>query len=64
MTGEGMAAIIASVSALCGTLGNMVIQLKQLGMSKSNSDKLDDVHAATTSIAEATGTHKALDEKV
>lgn len=60
MSGEGLAAVIGSVATLVGVLGNVVLQLKQLKMSKSNSDKLDDVHDATTSIAEATGTHKIL----
>lgn len=60
MTGEGMAAVIGSIATLVGVLGNVVLQLKQLKMSKSNSDKLDDVHQATANIAEATGTHKVL----
>lgn len=60
MTGEGIAAVIGSIATLVGVAGNVVLQLKQLKMSRSNSDKLDDVHAATTSIAEATGTHKTL----
>lgn len=61
MTGEGIAAVIGSLATLIGVAGNVVLQLKQLKMSRSNSDKLDDVHAATTSIAEQTGTHKALE---
>lgn len=61
MSGEGIAAIIASLATLVGVAGNVVLQLKQLKMTRSNSDKLDDVHAATTSIAESTGTHKALE---
>lgn len=62
MTGEGIAAVIGSLATLVGVAGNVVLQLKQLKMSRSNSDKLDDVHAATASIAESTGTHKVLDE--
>lgn len=67
MTGESIAAVIGSFATLCGVLGNLAVQLKQLNLSKSNaqkldanSDKLDDVHSATVSIAEQTGTHKAL----
>lgn len=67
MSGEGIAAIIASLATLVGVAGNVVLQLKQLKLSNANSDKLDaqggkidEVHAATTTLVEATGTHKAL----
>jgi hypothetical protein len=67
MSGEGIAAIIASLATLVGVAGNVVLQLKQLKLSNANSDKLDaqggkidEVHAATTTLVEATGTHKVL----
>ena len=67
MTGEGIAAVIGSVATLVVAAGNFALQWKQLSLSKSNSqkldsnsDKLDEVHSATTSIAQQTGTHKAL----
>jgi hypothetical protein len=67
MSGEGIAAVIGSLATLVGVLGNVVLQLKQMKMSKSNSDKLDDqgnkldeVHAATAAIVESTGTHQVL----
>lgn len=67
MSGEGIAAILASVATLATALGNVVLQLRQAKVSASNSDKLDaattkidEVHAATTAIAESTGTHQIL----
>lgn len=67
MSGEGIAAVIGSLATLIVAAGNFALQWKQLSLSKSNSDKLDansdkldDVHLATTSIAESTGTHKVL----
>jgi hypothetical protein len=67
MSGEGIAAVIGSLATLVVAAGNFALQWKQLTLSKSNtqkldanSDKLDDVHAATASIAESTGTHKTL----
>lgn len=60
MSGEGLAAVIGSIATLVVAVGNVVLQLKQMKISKSNSDKLDDVHQATANIAEATGTHKVL----
>jgi hypothetical protein len=70
MTGEGIAAIVASVTTLIVAIGNMILAFKQAKVSASNSDKLDvaagkiaEVHAATTSIVEATGAHPALPEK-
>lgn len=67
MTGEGIAAVIGSLATLVGVLGNVVLQLKQLKLSRSNSDKLDEsagkldeVHAATAAIVESTGTHQVL----
>lgn len=61
MTGEGMAAVIGSVATLAGVLGNLVLQLRQATLSKSNAAKLDEVHTATVSIAENTGAHKTLE---
>jgi hypothetical protein len=67
MSGEGLAAVIGSFATLCGVLGNLAVQFKQLNLSKSNaqkldanSDKLDDVHESTKALAEQTGTHKTL----
>lgn len=67
MSGEGIAAILTSVATLAGVLGNVVLQLRQAKLSAANSDKLDaqggkidEVHAATTSIVEATGAHPVL----
>lgn len=53
--------MICAVATLVAAIGNFALQWQQLKLSRSNSDKLDDVHAATTSIAESTGTHKALE---
>ena len=61
MTGEGIAAVIGSVATLAGVLGNVVLQLRQAKLSQSNATKLDEVHAATTAMVEATGSHKTLD---
>lgn len=60
MSGEGIAAILASLATLVGVCGNVVLQLKQAKLSASNAEKLDAVHAATTAIVEATGTHQTL----
>lgn len=67
MTGEGIAAIIASASGLLTSLATVILQLRQAKLSASNADKLDaqgskidEVHAATAAIAESTGTHQVL----
>lgn len=76
MTGEGIAAIILAAGTVAGQIGTIFMQFQQRKMSKSNSDKIDEntaltkdtaakvevVHAATTAIQEATGTHRALSE--
>lgn len=62
MTGEGIAAIILAGGTVAGQIATIVMQFMQRKITRSNSDKLDEVHAATTSIAENTGTHKALTE--
>lgn len=67
MTGEGIAAILASVATLATALGNVVLQLRQTrkidentALTKDTAAKVEVVHAATTAIAEATGNHKIL----
>jgi hypothetical protein len=60
MTGEGIAAIILAGGTVAGQIATIVMQFAQAKLSRSNADKLDDVHAATASIAESTGTHKTL----
>jgi hypothetical protein len=67
MTGEGLAAVLTSAATLVGVICTFVVQMKQLKLSASNSDKLDaqggkidEVHTATTSIVEATGAHQVL----
>jgi hypothetical protein len=74
VTGEGIAAIVASVSTLVGILGNIVLQLRQMKVSAGNSEKIDantkltqetaqkleEVHAATAALIEVTGTHQIL----
>lgn len=62
MTGEGIAAIILAGGTVAGQIATIVMQFTQRRITKANSDKLDDVHAATASIAESTGTHKALSD--
>lgn len=61
MTGEGVAAIILAGGTVAGQIATIVMQFRQAKLSKSNADKLDDVHQATTSIAEQTGVHKVLE---
>jgi hypothetical protein len=67
MTGEGIAAILVGIGTLATQLSSIALQFKQGKVSQANSDKLDaqggkldEVHAATAAIQEATGTHKAL----
>lgn len=67
MSGEGIAAILVGIGTLAAQLSSIVLQFKQAKVSAANSDKLDaqggkidEVHAATTSIAEATGAHPVL----
>jgi hypothetical protein len=61
MSGEGIAAIILAGGTVAGQIATIVLQFMQRKITKANSDKLDDVHQATTSIAENTGTHRSLD---
>lgn len=67
MTGEGIAAILVGIGTLATQLSSIVMQMKQAKVSASNSDKLDvqggkidEVHAATTTLVESTGTHQVL----
>jgi hypothetical protein len=67
VTGEGAAAVIASLATLVGVIINGLLQLKQMQLSRSNAEKLDsqggkidEVHAATAAIAEQTGPHPTL----
>lgn len=71
MSGEGIAAIIASVGSLATALGTVVLQLRQTritsqkidantALTQATAEKVDEVHAATTVIVEATGSHKIL----
>ena len=70
MTGDqwqGIAAFTIAIGSLLGTIGTLVMQLRTSKVANSNAAKLDEqggkidkVHAATTAIAEQTGTHKAL----
>lgn len=67
MTGEGIAAILASVATLATAVGNVVLQLRQTrkidentALTKDTAAKVEVVHAATTAIQEATGNHKIL----
>lgn len=76
MTGEGIAAIILAAGTVAGQLGTIFMQFQQRKVSRSNSDKIDEntkvtkataqkvdeVHTATTTLVEATGTHRALSE--
>lgn len=72
-TGEGIAAIVASISALGGTVITGILQLRQAKLSAVNTqklvvqdqkmdeqtEKLDAVHAATNVlVASATGSHQ------
>jgi hypothetical protein len=68
MSGEGIAAIITSLAGFATSIGTVILQLRTGKVARSNadkldaqSDKIDEVHAATTAIVESTGTHKALD---
>lgn len=68
MTGEGVAAILGGIGILATQLSSIAMQWKQMKLSRSNAAKLDvqgdkiaEVHAATTAIQEATGTHKTLE---
>lgn len=67
MTGEGIAAIIVAAGGFVTSVGTLIMQFKQATLSRANSDKLDeqggkldDVHQATASLVESTGTHPAL----
>lgn len=70
MTGDqlqGLAALVVAGGSLAGTVGTLVMQWRTSKVANSNaakldaqSGKIDEVHAATTAIAESTGTHKAL----
>lgn len=71
MSGEGIAAIVASVATLATALGNVVLQLRQAKISASNSEKIDANTALTqatatkveevhTTLVEVTGTHAIL----
>lgn len=70
MTGDqwqGVAAFTLAIGSLAGTVGTLVMQFRTSKVARSNadkldaqSDKIDEVHAATVAIADQTGTHKAL----
>jgi hypothetical protein len=67
VSGEGLAAVIASVATLATALGNVLLQLRQTrkidentAVTKDTAAKIEVVHAATTAIVEATGTHQIL----
>lgn len=70
MTGDqlqGLAALVVAAGSLAGTVGTLVMQLRTNRIANSNaakldsqSGKIDEVHAATTSIVEATGAHPIL----
>jgi hypothetical protein len=70
MTGDqwqGVAAFTLAIGSLAGTIGTLVMQFRTSKVAQSNADKLDaqagkidEVHAATTVIAEQTGVHKTL----
>jgi hypothetical protein len=71
-----LAATITAVGTLATVIGNLVLQIVQSRRSKENGRKIDEntaltrdtaakvevVHAATTAIAESTGTHQTLKE--
>jgi hypothetical protein len=71
MTGDqwqGVAAFTLAIGSLASTIGTLVMQFKTSKVARSNAEKLDaqggkidEVHAATAAIQEATGTHKALE---
>lgn len=70
MSGEGIAAIITAGAAFISSIGTMIMQIRQGRVSQANSDKLDEqggkideVHFATTQIAEQTGAHKAIEPR-
>lgn len=70
MTGDqwqGIAAFTLAIGSLAGTIGTLAMQFRTSKVARANAEKLDvqgakidEVHAATTAIAEATGTHKIL----
>lgn len=69
MTGEGVAAIILAGGTVAGQIATIVMQFRTGKVARSNADKLDaqgskieEVHAATAAIQEATGTHKTLSD--
>jgi hypothetical protein len=75
MSGEGLAAVLASLATLATAVGNIVLQMRgqtesradraslkekvdeNTAVTKDTAAKVEDVHQATTAIAEATGTH-------
>jgi hypothetical protein len=73
MTGEGIAAILIAVGTLATTLTNIFLQMRQAKLSVRNGEKLDantaitqatavkvdEVHAATTAIAQ-TGSYPVI----
>lgn len=65
MTGDqwqGMAAFVVAIGSLAGSLGTLAMQFRQNKVTRTQGEKIDQVHAATTALVEATGTHKAIDE--
>jgi hypothetical protein len=81
MTGEGMAAILASLATLVTAAGGIIVQLRgqaesrvdradlrdkvdeNTALTKDTAAKVEVVHAATTAIVEATGTHQTLKDQ-
>lgn len=71
---QGLAALVVAMGSLAGTVGTLVMQLRTNKIARSNADKIDDntkvtketaskvddVHAATAALVEATGSHKIL----
>lgn len=70
MTGDqwqGIAALVTAIGGLGASVTTVVIALGNRRVNRENGNKLDvqgakidDVHAATTAIQEATGTHQVL----
>lgn len=63
-TGDVATTILAigTVITSVGTAAIGWMQVLQAKRSKENGRKIDEVHAATTAIAEQTGTHQTLKE--
>jgi hypothetical protein len=74
-SGEGIAAILASLATLVGVAGNVMLQRQQLKISAMNAErlehntrtladntqKMDEIHAATNVLVSSqTGTHPVL----